>query len=320
MLYLSLLAHARRHGADRHRLPDPPARRDRRRERDAARRPCRKPGRSGSPHDAPRPRAKSGCWSIPGRASRKSSAPCPPRRRAGRGEGVPVLRRLDGGRDRDAAEDAITALRHNAETFSLEIDLPHGRLIEASGKTIGGYAVVRFVALEGLRDAEAEIAAGRSLARARSRRCRTCSTRADPDLAARRTAGHSAGSTTPMLPRWTQRKLSTGPGTAGGVPGGAGSPDGSPRGCPGNGPSSPTSSRPWSRPTAAISRWWKPPGRSARRALPSTCRRPSRSAWSCARPSTASPRPSTNWPRRSPASTTRRASPITTPPSSGCSI
>ncbi|MDX1730166.1 MAG: histidine kinase, partial [Aurantimonas coralicida] len=63
-------------------------------------------------------------------------------------------------------QTAITALRHDAEPFSIEIDLPHGRLIEASGKTIGGLAVVRFVALEGLRERvrEAEIASADALA------------------------------------------------------------------------------------------------------------------------------------------------------------
>ncbi|MEF2550732.1 ATP-binding protein [Aurantimonas sp. A2-1-M11] len=63
-------------------------------------------------------------------------------------------------------QTAITALRHDAEPFSLEIDLLRGRLIEATGKTIGGLAVVRFVAMEGLRERvrEAEIASADALA------------------------------------------------------------------------------------------------------------------------------------------------------------
>ncbi|MCB8840001.1 PAS domain-containing sensor histidine kinase [Aurantimonas sp. VKM B-3413] len=63
-------------------------------------------------------------------------------------------------------EDAITRLRQSAETFCLEIDRPNGWTIEAVGKTVGGYAVVRFAALEGLRDRMHESQRAEALARA----------------------------------------------------------------------------------------------------------------------------------------------------------
>ena len=48
-------------------------------------------------------------------------------------------------------ENAIGRLRGQGETFRTEIDLDDGRLIEATGTTIGGLAAVRFMVLQGLR-------------------------------------------------------------------------------------------------------------------------------------------------------------------------
>ncbi len=48
-------------------------------------------------------------------------------------------------------DNAIARLRGHGETFRTEIDLLDGRLIEATGTTIGGLAAVRFVLLAGLR-------------------------------------------------------------------------------------------------------------------------------------------------------------------------
>ncbi|WP_245414997.1 PAS-domain containing protein [Aureimonas flava] len=49
-------------------------------------------------------------------------------------------------------EAAIAQLRHRAEPFRLEIERPDGRLIEASGRTVGALATVRFTPLSGLRE------------------------------------------------------------------------------------------------------------------------------------------------------------------------
>ncbi len=57
--------------------------------------------------------------------------------------------------DADAArrlETAVTQLRNRAEPFRLEIERPDGRLIEASGRTVGALATVRFTPLSGLRE------------------------------------------------------------------------------------------------------------------------------------------------------------------------
>ena len=50
-------------------------------------------------------------------------------------------------------EAAIGRLRGDAEAFRMEIDLPDDGLIEASGRTLGGLAVVRFTGLDGVREA-----------------------------------------------------------------------------------------------------------------------------------------------------------------------
>lgn len=49
-------------------------------------------------------------------------------------------------------EAAIAQLRTRAEPFRLEIERPDGRLIEASGRTVGALATVRFAPLSGLRE------------------------------------------------------------------------------------------------------------------------------------------------------------------------
>ncbi len=47
---------------------------------------------------------------------------------------------------------AVAQLRSRAEPFRLEIERPDGRLIEASGRTVGALATVRFTPLSGLRE------------------------------------------------------------------------------------------------------------------------------------------------------------------------
>ena len=68
--------------------------------------------------------------------------------------------------DAESLAGAIGRLRSDAETFRLEIDLQRGRMIEATGSTLGGLAVVRFVLLEGVRERlhELDVAHRRSLA------------------------------------------------------------------------------------------------------------------------------------------------------------
>src|SRR3990167_4954692 len=58
---------------------------------------------------------------------------------------------------------AVTRLRERGETFALTLATTPGRLVEASGRTVGGLALVRFRDLTGDRLARAEIAAQHQL-------------------------------------------------------------------------------------------------------------------------------------------------------------
>ncbi|MEX6507357.1 ATP-binding protein [Jiella sp. M17.18] len=61
---------------------------------------------------------------------------------------------------------AIERLRRDAETFRLSFERANGATVEASGRTVGGYAMVRFVVLEGLRETVHDLQRAEELSRA----------------------------------------------------------------------------------------------------------------------------------------------------------